>query len=73
MQTGEQLNRLNDRWVNLVSCNFDLESAIKQLEQQIYSVKAMQKKDDEIKDEEDVKANGDNENNAVNDEDKEME
>jgi pre-mRNA-splicing factor SPF27 len=73
MQTGEQLNRLNDRWVNLVSCNFDLESAIKQLEQQIYSVKAMQKKDDEIKDEEDVKANGDNENNAVNDEDQEME
>lgn len=67
MQTGEQLNRLNNQWVTLVSRNFEIESAIKQLEQQIYSIKAMQKKEDEIKVEE-LKNGDDNESNGVADE-----
>lgn len=70
MQTGEQLNRLNNQWVTLVSCNFEIESAIKQLEQQIYTMKAMQKKDDDITREE-VK-NGDD-NGVKDDDDQEME
>ncbi|KAG5679230.1 hypothetical protein PVAND_008810 [Polypedilum vanderplanki] len=35
LQTGDRLNQLNNTWVQLVSCNFELESAIKQLEIQI--------------------------------------
>lgn len=75
MQTGEQLNRLNTSWVHLVSCNFEIESAIKQLEQQIYNIKALQKKDeDEVKAEDEEKPNGDeNGTNNVIDEDQEME
>lgn len=39
LQTGDQLNRLNNQWASLVSCNFEIESAIKQLEMQIYNLK----------------------------------
>lgn len=75
LQTGEHLNRLNNQWVQLVSCNFEIESAIKQLEQQIYNIKAIQqKKEDDIKDEEEEnKPNGEeNGNKNENDDDQEM-
>jgi pre-mRNA-splicing factor SPF27 len=40
LQTGDKLNQLNNQWVSLVSCNFEIESAIKQLEVQINTYKA---------------------------------
>lgn len=42
LQTGEKLNQLNNQWVSLVSCNYEIEQAISQLEHQIISVRALQ-------------------------------
>lgn len=70
MQTGEQLNRLNNQWVSLVSCNFEIESAIKQLEVQILQMKSSHPKQEEKENKEEVYSNG----NGVNeDNDEEME
>lgn len=44
LQTGEKLNQLNQQWVSLVSCNYEIEQAISQLEQQIQHVKALRPK-----------------------------
>jgi pre-mRNA-splicing factor SPF27 len=38
IQTGEKLNQLNNQWVSLVSCNFEIEDAIKKLEVQIHNI-----------------------------------
>lgn len=42
LQTGEKLNLLNQQWVSLVSCNYEIEQAISALKQQIYIAKASQ-------------------------------
>lgn len=74
LQTGDQLNRLNNQWVSLVSCNFEIESAIKQLELQIYNLKMLKQHEmkkvegEEKGEEEDNKTNGNNENVKDNDE-----
>lgn len=39
LQTGDKLNSLNQQWVSLVSCNYEIEQAISQLEQQIQIAK----------------------------------
>lgn len=39
IQTGEKLNELNTKWVQLVSCNYEIEQAIALLEQQIQTIK----------------------------------
>lgn len=39
LQTGEKLNTLNQQWVSLVSCNYEIEQAISLLEQQIQNAK----------------------------------
>jgi len=41
LQTGEKLNQLNQQWVSLVSCNYEIEQAISQLEQQIQQAKLL--------------------------------
>lgn len=41
LQTGDKLNQLNQQWVSLVSCNYEIEQAISQLEQQIQHVKLL--------------------------------
>lgn len=51
LQTGEQLIRLNNQWASLVSCNFEIESAIKQLEMQIYNIKVQRQNQQENEDE----------------------
>lgn len=53
LQTGDQLNRLNNQWASLVSCNFEIESAIKQLEMQIYNLK-MQRQHQQDEEKEDA-------------------
>jgi pre-mRNA-splicing factor SPF27 len=35
LKTGDKLNQLNQQWVSLVSCNYEIEQAIAHLEQQI--------------------------------------
>ena len=67
IQTGEQLNRLNNQWVSLVSCNFEIESAIKQLELQIYNVNVLKEQKHE-----ESESNGKPES-AANEEDHQME
>lgn len=42
LQTGDKLNSLNQHWVSLVSCNYEIEQAISQLEQQIQNAKVRQ-------------------------------
>jgi pre-mRNA-splicing factor SPF27 len=42
IQTGDKLNALNQQWVSLVSCNYEIEQAISQLEQQIRNAKSLQ-------------------------------
>ncbi|CRK92732.1 CLUMA_CG006224, isoform A [Clunio marinus] len=39
LQTGEKLNNLNQQWVSLVSCNYEIEQAISMLELQIQQIK----------------------------------
>lgn len=39
LQTGDKLNQLNQAWASLVSCNYEIEQAISQLEQQILMIK----------------------------------
>lgn len=75
LQTGDKLNQLNNQWVSLVSCNFEIESAIKQLEIQIYNVTLARKQNDDQDDEkndnhEDKKSLNGHQNN---DQDVEME
>lgn len=40
LQTGDKLNLLNQQWVSLVSCNYEIEQAISHLEQKIHIAKA---------------------------------
>lgn len=42
LQTGDKLNSLNQQWASLVSCNYEIETAIAQLEQQIQIAKSQQ-------------------------------
>lgn len=42
LQTGDKLNSLNQQWVSLVSCNYEIEQAISHLEQQIQNAKSRQ-------------------------------
>lgn len=42
LQTGEKLNLLNQQWVSLVSCNYEIEQAISALKQQLYIAKESQ-------------------------------
>jgi pre-mRNA-splicing factor SPF27 len=42
LQTGDKLNQLNQQWASLVSCNYEIETAISMLEQQILIAKAHQ-------------------------------
>lgn len=42
LQTGDKLNQLNQQWVSLVSCNYEIEQAISQLEQQLANAKLLQ-------------------------------
>lgn len=42
LQTGDKLNSLNQQWVSLVSCNYEIEQAILLLEQQIRNAKSLQ-------------------------------
>lgn len=42
LQTGDKLNQLNQQWVSLVSCNYEIEQAISQLEQQLANAKLIQ-------------------------------
>lgn len=44
LQTGEKLNQLKHQWVQLVSCNYEIETAIAQLELQV--LQACEKKSD---------------------------
>lgn len=47
LKTGDKLNQLNQQWVSLVSCNYEIEQAISQLEQQIQNVKLQERKVEE--------------------------
>lgn len=47
LSTGDKLNSLNQQWVSLVSCNFELEQAISMLEQQIHNVKLKNESEDQ--------------------------
>jgi pre-mRNA-splicing factor SPF27 len=81
LQTGDRLNQLNNTWVQLVSCNFELESAIKLLEIQIFNATQGQNQlngngaEDEEKETEDMEKNDDNHTNGdeIIQEDVEME
>lgn len=57
LKTGDKLNQLNQQWVTLVSCNYEIEQAISQLEQQIQNVKLQERKVEEAP--EPAPANGD--------------
>lgn len=77
IETGEKLNRLNQQWAQLVSCNFEIELAIETILQQINNVSKSQPKQEEqevieekspeVKDEE-VETNGHKEENGTKDE-----
>lgn len=57
LKTGDKLNQLNQQWVSLVSCNYEIEQAISQLEQQIQNVKLQERRVEEAP--EPATANGD--------------
>lgn len=45
LQTGDKLNQLNSKWVGLVSCNYEIEQAISQLEIQVLQATAKRETD----------------------------
>jgi pre-mRNA-splicing factor SPF27 len=74
LEAGEQLLKLNNQWASLVSCNFEIESAIKQLEMQIYNVKIQQQhqqKEMEMEEEEEKEEQNDIESDEKNGDDNE--
>lgn len=76
LDAGEQLLKLNNQWASLVSCNFEIESAIKQLEMQIYNLKIQQQhqqNEREEKEEEEEEKDNEKENGNNDDDDDDME
>lgn len=63
LQTGDKLNQLNQQWVSLVSCNYEIEQAIAMLEQQIQNAKLIAprngRQEEEEQDKEEAPTNGD--------------
>lgn len=79
LKTGDKLNQLNQQWVSLVSCNYEIEQAIAQLEQQIQIAKINSNQGNHVDEQEEAKpANGDTNGHSdehsapVEDEDVEM-
>lgn len=52
LQTGEKLSQLQSQWVSMVSCNYEIERAVLNLEHQIASIRMMKVEKGEGEDEE---------------------